>query len=258
MREKAGESIPDQKQEVARIIALIEDGKKDIAASKARKDSAQTAYDAIKSKLTAVRTSRRDAINEALTAISRFREAFKKKADLENRIERSKNRHKQLLAQLAAIRERGASSVGIDNYFFWVVRFVLGKMVVGKIIDSKDNLLTKCLYNDAPCSSAAIDAALNVIFDLTVLTMGIQGKSKHPRFLIHDGPRVADVSTSIYHRYFEFADDLEDRANGNPNFQYIITTTEPPPERFRDEKFLRLELNAATPEGRLLKCDLRG
>ena len=259
LREKAGESIPDQKQEVARIIALIEDGKKDIAASKARKDSAQTAYDAIKSKLTAVRTSRRDAINEALTAISRYREAFKKKADLENRIEQSKNRHKQLLAQLAAIRERGASSVGIDNYFFWVVRFVLGKMVVGKIIDSKDNLLTKCLYNDAPCSSAAIDAALNVIFDLTVLTMGIQGKSRHPRFLIHDGPRVADVSTSIYHRYFEFAENLENRANGNPNFQYIITTTEPPPERFRDKKkYLCLELNAATPEGRLLKCDLRG
>ena len=178
---------------------------------------------------------------------------------MENRIEQSKNRHKQLLAQLAAIRERGASSVGIDNYFFWVVRFVVGKMVVGKIIDSKDNLLTKCLYNDAPCSSAAIDAALNVIFDLTVLTMGIQGKSKHPRFLIHDGPRVADVSTPIYYRYFEFAEDLEDRANGNPNFQYIITTTEPPPERFRDKKkYLCLELNAATPEGRLLKCDLRG
>lgn len=120
-------------------------------------------------------------------------------------------------------------------------------------------MLTKCLYNDAPCSSAAIDAALNVIFDLTVLTMGIQGKSRHPRFLIHDGPRVADVSTSIYHRYFEFAEDLEKRANGNPNFQYIITTTEPPPERFRDKKkYLCLELNAATPEGRLLKCDLRG
>lgn len=258
LREKAELSIPEQKQEVARIVALIENGKKDIEAAKMRNDSAQKAFDDVRKKINAARTRRRDEISEALTAIRQYREAFNKKADLEVRMEQNKNKHKKILSQLAAIRERGSSAVGIDNYFFWVVRFVLGKMVVGKIIDSKDNLLTKCLYNDAPCSSAAIDAALNVIFDLTVLTMGIQGKSRHPRFLIHDGPRVADVSTSIYLRYFEFAENLENRANGNPNFQYIITTTEPPPERFRDEKFLRLELNAATPEGRLLKCDLRG
>ena len=97
---------------------------------------------------------------------------------------------------------------------------------------------------------------LNVAFDLTVLVMGIQGISKHPRFLVHDGPRVADLSKAIYNRYFEFAEDLERRAKGHPNFQYIITTTEPPPERFRKDPYLRLELDASTQEGRLLKCNL--
>lgn len=58
------------------------------------------------------------------------------------------------------------------------------------------------------------------------------------------------------HRYFEFAEDLERRAKGHPNFQYIITTTEPPPERFRKEPYLRLQLDASRPEDRFLKCNL--
>ena len=78
----------------------------------------------------------------------------------------------------------------------------------------------------------------------------------HPKFLLHDGPRVADISRAIYHRYFEFAEDLERRAKGRPNFQYIITTTEPPPERFVAEPYLRLKLDASRPEDRFLKCNL--
>ena len=57
-------------------------------------------------------------------------------------------------------------------------------------------------------------------------------------------------------RYFEFTDALERRTNGNPNFQYIITTTEPPPERFKEEPYLRLKLDASRPEDRFLKCNL--
>lgn len=114
----------------------------------------------------------------------------------------------------------------------------------------------ECSFNDNKYNSAALDAAYNVMFDLTVLVMAIQGKSKHPKFLLHDGPRVADISPAIYHRYFEFAEDLERRAKGRPNFQYIITTTEPPPERFKTEPYLRLKLDASRPEDRFLKCNL--
>jgi predicted nuclease of restriction endonuclease-like (RecB) superfamily len=68
--------------------------------------------------------------------------------------------------------------------------------------------------------------------------------------------RVADLSKAIYNRYFEFAEDLERRAKGHPNFQYIITTTESPPERFTKEPYLCLKLDASMQEGRLLKCNL--
>lgn len=41
-----------------------------------------------------------------------------------------------------------------------------------------------------------------------------------------------------------------------PNYQYIVTTTEPPPTALQEEPWLRLVLDASTPEGRLLGVDL--
>ena len=73
---------------------------------------------------------------------------------------------------------------------------------------------------------------------------------------MHDGPRVSDVTRSIYLGYFNLMHDLEIASHDNSNFQYIITTTEPPPERFKAEPYLRLKLDASRPEDRFLKCNL--
>ncbi|MCQ2394447.1 MAG: hypothetical protein MJ249_09185, partial [Kiritimatiellae bacterium] len=74
------------------------------------------------------------------------------------------------------------------------------------------------------------------------------------------GGMVADTASEGFcnylRRYFELAEDLEKRAKGNPNFQYIITTTEPPPEEFCQQPYLRLKLDASSAADRLLKCDL--
>ena len=200
--------------------------------------------------------ARRDVITKSLTAIDRYRDGARKLAETSAQIESARKKRKEIAGSLSALRKSGSASAGIRDYFFQVAKYVFGNMVIGEVIEDKDVIYTRCIYKDAPCQSAAIDAALNVVFDLTVLVMAIQGRSTHPRFLVHDGPRVADISPAIYHRYFEFAEDLERRANDEPNFQYIITTTEPPPERFKKAPYLCLELDASKPQSRLLKCDL--
>ena len=81
-------------------------------------------------------------------------------------------------------------------------------------------------------------------------------KEARRRLFIHDGSRVSDLIEAIYRRYFEYAKCLEDRAGGDPNSQYIITATTPPPEELKREPYLRLKLDSSTPEGRLLRCDL--
>lgn len=107
-------------------------------------------------------------------------------------------------------------------------------------------------------TSAAIETIKILSFDLAVLLSSIEGRGHHPRFLIHDGPREADMSAAIYRRFFVLAREFE-RAGGalGPNFQYIITTTEPPPDEICQSPWLLDPvLDASTNGGRLLRVDL--
>ena len=96
-------------------------------------------------------------------------------------------------------------------------------------------------------------------FDLAALISSIEGRGQHPRFLLHDGPREADMASDLYQKLFLLARELEISfgPNRTPNFQYIVTTTEPPPEDLQSPPW-RLEpiLDASTKQGRLLKEDL--
>lgn len=79
-------------------------------------------------------------------------------------------------------------------------------------------------FHDDERSTAAIDSLKVVAFDLAVLAMSIEGRTRTPGFLLHDSPREADLGLSIYHQLFEFARTLEGYGP-EPLFQYILTTT---------------------------------
>ena len=106
--------------------------------------------------------------------------------------------------------------------------------------------------------SAALNLAKLLTFDLACIALGMTSeRSQHPRFMIHDSPREADLSIGIYHALFRTACMLEDACEGDPAFQYIVTTTEPPPEQLKDPRWL-LEpvLNSSDHMGRFLGLDL--
>ena len=104
-------------------------------------------------------------------------------------------------------------------------------------------------------STVAIDSLKVIAFDLAVLCMSIEGKIRLPAFLIHDSPREADLGLSVYHRLFETVQALEGDAE-QPLFQYIVTTTTPPPERFLRKPWLVETLRGTPDTERLLKQDL--
>jgi len=103
-------------------------------------------------------------------------------------------------------------------------------------------------------STAAIDSLKAVAFDLAAIILAIEGRAHQPSFLVHDSPREADLGQSIYNRLFELAHWLEEHAG--PLFQYIVTTTTAPPEKFRQAPYLALQLHGAPADQRLLKTDL--
>jgi predicted transcriptional regulator of viral defense system len=83
------------------------------------------------------------------------------------------------------------------------------------------------------------------------------GNGHHPRFLIHDSPREADMADNIYAGLFEAAIALEQACESEPSFQYIVTTTAEPPLEINKAPW-RLDpvLNALEAESRILGVDL--
>ena len=101
-------------------------------------------------------------------------------------------------------------------------------------------------------STAAIDSWKAVAFDLSALTLACEGAATLPAWLLHDSPREADLGESIYERLFSFARLLEKMAQ----FQYIVTTTTPPPASVRNDSYVRARLKGAPATERLFGCDL--
>ncbi len=104
-------------------------------------------------------------------------------------------------------------------------------------------------------STAAIDSLKILAFDLAVLCMSIEGVTHVPAFLMHDSPREADLGQSLYHKLFRLAQRLE-QVGTQPLFQYIVTTTTPPPKELSKAPWLIETLGGTPAEARLLKRDL--
>ncbi len=65
------------------------------------------------------------------------------------------------------------------------------------------------------------------------------------------------MDPGIYERLFIYGRQLEECFSGDPSFQYIVTTTAPPPEALRTTPWLlQPVLDASKAEGRLLGVDL--
>jgi hypothetical protein len=140
------------------------------------------------------------------------------------------------------------------DFFRGALHHLLGPQTTGHIEFDSDGLFHLVAKSREKLSSAAIEALKVIAFDLGAMLWSASGRSHHPRLLIHDSPRVADMSPVPYGAIFDLAASAERDASGAPNFQYIITTTEPPPDGLR-EKHLILTLDASREEGRLFRRD---
>lgn len=105
--------------------------------------------------------------------------------------------------------------------------------------------------------SGAITAAKLISFDLAAMVWGMENRGLHPRFVIHDSPREADMAEDIYAGLFEAAAALEKSSGDQKAFQYIVTTTAKPPAQFNQKPWLLDPvLNALDPKQRILAIDL--
>ena len=131
---------------------------------------------------------------------------------------------------------------------------MLGRGTDAECRFTREKILLKATYN-GDLNSAAINTLITLGFDLAVLQAAVAGQGHHPRFLIHDSPREADMDANLYRRVFTYMQALEPE-DSEANFQYIISTTEAPAKTFCQEPWLRLLLDASKGKERLFRMDL--
>lgn len=143
----------------------------------------------------------------------------------------------------------------LSDIYSDVLQATLGSSVKAKIQLGEKKLLLH-VTQGKELGGAALETIKYIAFDIASVILSVEGRSHHPRFLIHDGPREADMAEIIYNQIFNYMEYLENQfGNSEPSFQYILTTTTPPPVRMQTgSKWLICDkLNGSTEQGRLLK-----
>lgn len=89
----------------------------------------------------------------------------------------------------------------------------------------------------------------------TLMDSVLSDGSLHPGLVVHDCPREADMSERLYREFLLLVSEAEAqlRKGSAVPFQYIVTTTSPPPESLGKEPYLVLELRPGDEEKSLFK-----
>ena len=90
--------------------------------------------------------------------------------------------------------------------------------------------------------------------DVVCLLDSVNSGSAFPGLLVHDCPREADMSSGLYENFLLLVQKIEkDIFGGEAPFQYIVTTTTPPPLPIQSLPYLRLTLDPSTDEDLLFR-----
>ena len=242
-------------REVKRLEGEINGAER--AAKNARRDylSANTAYTEAQSKLQDAR-SKLGQLDKLVEAAEGAAESAGAKAESVKQIAR---KVEDSYARQEEIREAQRAAIhGFSTRFDYVVRALIGDQVTA-CVETSGRSLSLSIEERGDRDSAAIATLKLLAFDLAAIVASIEGEGAFPRFLVHDGPREADMASDVYERLFLFAHELEKCFGGDePGFQYIITTTTTPPDKFveRDAPWLRLRLSGLPAHERFLRQDL--
>jgi hypothetical protein len=205
-----------------------------------------------------LRVKQKDA-DAAVERFEQVQESFLEVWDLKDCIKSNTALRDELKQRLDAhFKEHTPTEQFVSDLFADVVRAVMGSQVKASAQLSERGILLKAERN-GDLHGAALETIKVLAFDIAAMASSIEGKGHHPRFLVHDGPREADMSRVIYERFFLYAKKLEESTGGkqSASFQYIITTTTPPPKEMQRGSAWLLDpvLDGAKKTGKLLKED---
>jgi hypothetical protein len=160
-------------------------------------------------------------------------------------------------AELSALLKRQDEHIGgLRQIHGDLVKSALSPAFVGRVNLTEDGLDFR-VFRGESLSGEAFETLSILLADLTVLLMGALNHARHPGFLIHDSPREADLGGAIYSKLLLTVANIANELRGSKQvpFQYIVTTTTPPPEPLQTDERTRLRLGSL--HGLLFGCQLK-
>jgi hypothetical protein len=190
---------------------------------------------------------------EAPEKTEKMREAGQRITDLKSKVVEEQGRLNQLLANHDANRDL------LNRIFSCAARLVLPTSAYDGRVSFENRELNFQITHGGAMSGEAIETLAVLLSDISCLIFNLLSPESHlPGFLLHDSPREADLGLRLYHSFINFVAQLEEElsdADGCP-FQYILTTTTPPPRELRTKRFIVLQLDASNEQDLLFRRDL--
>jgi uncharacterized protein YydD (DUF2326 family) len=249
------DEIARDKVELARRKAIVKE-------RKGLLDAIQTKVNELRSKHT-LELDRINYPNQQAGQLATYLESFKQSyAALKQWDSEIADHHANKLgitASLEKLSEQHNSAVrAFQRLYDHFAKEFLGKKVKGVVEIKAGKSIHPEIVFGGKRESAALKVTKWLAFDLAAMVFGFTNRDcHHPRILIHDSPRESDLAKRIYSAIFTTIEGLSRSTGLQPAFQYIITTTESPPEELNKAPW-RIDpiLDSSTDEGRLLGINL--
>ena len=161
-----------------------------------------------------------------------------------------------LEAKLAKLLSQHDSSRDVlASIFSGAVRAVLASGTYDGRVTLDNRELRFRITHGPAMSGEAVETLSVLLADVSCLVYNsVSEKVRLPGFLLHDSPREADLGLRIYRSFIRLVAALQDHFASPEQcpFQYIVTTTTPPPAKLQTAQFVKLRLDASRRSGLLL------
>jgi len=147
----------------------------------------------------------------------------------------------------------------LQSIFSGIVRSVLSYPNYDGEVALDNRELSFRITHGQAMTGEAVETLSVLLADVCCMVYCTLTESAHiPGFLVHDSPREADLGIKIYRNFIRLVASLQEHFDVPDScpFQYVVTTTTPPPSELNKDLFVKLRLNAARPQELLLRMDI--
>ncbi len=250
-KKEASDEITKCEKNLKQLKTIQTENENKIEAATKEKEKIEAKIKDLQKKLRELRTpftTINSKIDDLETVIENLREVRLRKSNIEEEVKAAKALQEDLQE-----RHKQTENDFVDEFSWTVGQIFAGEGTIPQCKFTREQISTSVTYHGKDLKGSAVAALGYLCFDIAAMVFSCRGRGFHPRFLIHDSPREADMGPAPYGRYF---DRIVKQAKENPNFQHIVTTTTAPPKEYRGLPHTRLILDSTRSEGRLFKQDL--